>query len=152
MENKEYASFFVKDKNGEPLSIGALKMPVFDHMMQGSDIDYFKGAIKEMVEYAGHDIIIAPEYCFLSKGMPMAEKQKNEILDDIREASKGRDVLVLPGTVVWKNVSKEMRNTSYAIYDGEIIFEYDKRVDGGEKEHAFVNGLKPKFGKKNGCF
>jgi len=59
--------------------------------------------------------------------------------------------MIIPGTFVWHK-GHEMFNTAYILYNGEVIFQYNKMTEGGEKSIASRHNLIPNYGDKLGVF
>ncbi len=119
---------------------------------------YFEDAISRLIDIGGYDILLAPEYSFLSSPF-FTSGRKDEIMEKFAGLSSGKDMLLIPGTIVWqdentsgdKSYNGVLRNTSPIIYDGKVL-EYDKRDDGGEQNMANAFELRAEFGKESGLF
>ena len=98
-----------------------------------------------------YDFIIAPEYSFAPYDTVFDEQQKDTILKRLLTASAGSKTLIIPGTFLWHKKG-ELKNTAYAICDGDIIHVYDKITDGGERWHAIDYQLTYHFGEALGVF
>ncbi len=118
----------------------------------GSDTEYFERAIVELLEKGSQEILLAPEYNFLPITGPVTENEKADMLNRLVSASNGKDTLLFPGTIVWKDDKGKMHNTAPVIYDGELLLEYDKMRDGGEAWIASRHQLTPNYGDKQGTF
>ncbi|MDP6627237.1 MAG: hypothetical protein QGG50_04990 [Methanopyri archaeon] len=78
------------------------------------------------------DILVAPEYTFFS-GRPFTTEEKDELISSMAERTRDRDLLLLPGTYLWCD-GQGLHNTLPLIYGGEVVREYDKKIDGGDQK------------------
>ncbi len=112
---------------------------------QGSDTASFHQSVLETIATLPSEVLLlGPEWSYFPKPFPgklLTEKEKDNFLRDIREATKGkRDLIVAPGTFVWQR-EKKLYNTCFVINNGEIVFAYDKRNNGGDVAIAQRHGL-----------
>ncbi|MFA5887390.1 MAG: hypothetical protein WC852_01630 [Candidatus Nanoarchaeia archaeon] len=94
------------------------------------------------------DILIAPEFFFYD-GTPYTETEKNNALKCIQGMVIKKDMLILPGTIVWQKDGL-MRNSCPIIAEGEVKAEYFKATDGGDSDVALKHGCIYLPGKENG--
>jgi len=100
----------------------------------------------------GLDIITAPEYAFRGKRFyqRLSEKQKDGYLNQIIEASRGKNSLIVPGTFFWEDHLNSF-NTCYVIVNGELksynkinLTQSDTNTsDGKQIRRPFKTGEKP---------
>ena len=116
----------------------------------GSNLEGIITGIRQAVD-AQCTIIVAPEYSFLPSSGPLTVQEYHACVNTLRFMTKGSSVLLIPGTFVWKN-GGVLYNTTCVMYDGEVLFQYQKMRDGGEGVIAEKHGLIPNFGKELGIF
>ncbi|MBI5355738.1 MAG: hypothetical protein HZB68_04760 [Candidatus Aenigmarchaeota archaeon] len=135
--------------NREKLSVAMLPKSTSPY---GSDTEYFEEAIKGLLETNAYDIIVAPEYNLVPREGPVTREDKDSMVERLLEYSRGKDTLLFPGTVVWKDESGLMKNTIPVISNGEVVFEYSKMHDGGEVNLAKYHNLTASYGSVPGRF
>ncbi len=86
--------------------------------------------------------MVAPEYSFYHERPQSQQEYKNEVHELVRKTT-GKKTLLLPGTFIWYYEKDELHSTLPIIHDGHVLLEYDKKLDGGDKEY-----IAEKFGKK----
>lgn len=100
---------------------------------------------------ADYDILTAPEFCF-SRKEPFDEGEKDSLVKRLAEATKDKNVLLVPGTIVWRKGDK-LFNTAYALNDNNVLCEYHKQRNTRDEEaSARALGLKAVEGKHPGVF
>ena len=108
-----------------------LKVGVFNYRTRyGSDVENFHETLLKQIESEKDDIIIAPEFSYSFPDRVMSEKEKKSYVEEIKEATKGKDVLVLPGTFLWYDKEESIHDTAPIISEGEQIKEYHKFTNG----------------------
>lgn len=147
---EDYAAYEIELK-GKKMRVGMIRKKTTSYDAY-NDSDYFEKAIIALLGASRDDIIIAPEYDFLPKAGPMSRKEKDRRLKKLKEASKGKDILLFAGSFIWIDKNGKMHNTAPVIYDGDVLLEYDKRRDGGEWSIAERHKLKAVYGEKPGLF
>lgn len=103
------------------------------------NIDGIDAILTEVIRDIDADIIVAPEYTYttdINKNKPLSEKEKDKFLEKIIKETDGKNKLVIPGTFVWIEENKYLKNATYLLYNGELIGRYDKMRDGGESFYA----------------
>lgn len=120
-------------------------------------IEDHNGLLEEMkicIEKHNLDILLGPEWLFLYKDRLYPKEGKNGLLAKIAEISKGRDTLIIPGTVMWF-AGMGFYNTAPVISNGQILGEYNKKEDGGSSNIAKRRQCKRKEfrpGKEDGLY
>lgn len=102
------------------------------------------------------DILVAPEYFFYF-GKPCTREEFENDLEELVDMSSGKHTLLMPGTFMWDDGNGNVYNTLPIICDGNVILNYDKRTNGGEREilddrfnKTYAPGVKPgRFECKN---
>lgn len=124
----DYERYIIEPKNFEKhLQVGIIK---HETSCLGSDVEYFHNSILKMIELEEDDIIIAPEFDYNFSDKVMGEEEKNLYIEEIKEATEGKDILVFPGTFIWYD-GEYAHNTAPVISDGEQIAECYKYYDCG---------------------
>lgn len=116
----------------------------------GSNIGLIESLILDAASSNKYHVVVAPEYSFLSKNGPISEVTKDKYVEVFRKASEGGK-FIIPGTFVWKQ-DGNMFNTAYVFYDGKVLFNYNKNIDGGELSIANKHSLTPIYGRSPGIF
>jgi len=97
------------------------------------------------------DVLLAPEWFCLPKEGLYNFEDFNFIKKTLEEKTRGRDILLIPGTIGWSD-GKFYRNTATMISNGKTEFVYSKRFSGGDRGLAWRNNLIWRSGKKKGIF
>ncbi|MBI4142112.1 hypothetical protein HY484_04255, partial [Candidatus Woesearchaeota archaeon] len=136
---------------GEQFLVGFVHVQT--KLLGGSLHERIKNKILSTVAKSDYySMIIAPEYSFSRGRNPFNEKEKDKIVERIAEATKSRNALVVPGTIVWHKWDL-LYNTAYAIADGEVLCEYHKqRITVEEDLLAHRNNARFYSGKAPGVF
>lgn len=155
MENKEKISLrtFTLDSllhplKTEPLKVGVLLAETSD---RGSDTQTILTSLVNGCNQRRHDLIVAPEYSFFPCSGPLKESEVQAYLDTLKEAGRHNRTLVIPGTFVWQKEGK-LFNTCFVLYQGEVIHEHHKNIDGGETGIASQYGLVAEWGTTDSLF
>ena len=138
----------LQENNGLAEMLGLTGCPDFfqDDIIYG----YHGNPLDEIVEAANThnpDILIAPEFFFYN-GKPYSEMEKNNAIKFIQGMVKKKDMLILPGTIVWQK-DGYLRNSCPVIAKGDVK-EYCKATDGGDSDVALKHGCIFLPGKENG--
>lgn len=96
------------------------------------------------------DIILGPEY-YLSS-LPLDRQSKETIVEILKELTKGKDTLLIPGSMMWGE-DDSIKNTAFVISDGKVLLEYDKiTLAQSDEMIAGQLGLYPVSGSRKGLF
>ncbi|MDP7079719.1 MAG: hypothetical protein QF415_07510 [Candidatus Undinarchaeales archaeon] len=112
-------------------------------------VSVYEGIIERALD-ADVDVLVAPEYFFLP-GRPLSPKEKDELVSGMAARTKGKDLLLLPGTYVWQD-KEHVHNTLPIIHDGKVVRDYGKMFDGGEADIALAYGREFASGSEDGAF
>lgn len=132
----EIVSYTLNDllmPSGRPVEAGIVAAPINDNKPSEEKITlYLLEASKR------HDIIVGPEYLYWPGYQPLEESELEGYISIFKEASE--KTLIIPGTFVWKKEGR-MFNRCYAFYNGRVIHQHDKTVNGGEDALAELHDL-----------
>lgn len=98
------------------------------------------------------DILVAPELMFYDGKRILSEDEKKSIEARIAQEVSRKDMLVMPGTIMWHNPKEGglVKNTLPVITKGRIIAERMKATDGGCEGIAKEHGLRYARGPEEG--
>lgn len=98
------------------------------------------------------DILVAPEFMFYDGKRILAEDEKKYIEQRIAQEVLNKDMLVIPGSIMWHNPKKGglVKNTAPVISEGRVVAEHIKASDGGCEEIAKKHGLRYARGPEEG--
>jgi len=136
------------------LRVGVMAMPTFHGIPLKMDDPYDKDQVERyltLMESAmdeGLDVLVAPEYAFVP-GRPLSRDEKDGLVGRLAGLTKGRDVLLVPGTYAWVD-DDYLHNTLPLLHDGELVHSYDKKEDGGDGHIAERYGRAFAPGDKSG--
>jgi hypothetical protein len=102
--------------------------------IDGIDTDSIFKEIETAVKSKKYNIIVAPEYTFLSQKGPFSKQELESYFDRLKELSK-EGTLIIPGTFVWYQ-NKNMYNSCFIFYNGKVVHRYDKNHSTHEKDIA----------------
>lgn len=87
----------------------------------------------ELGKKEGLDALIAPEWSLMDGNKEVRAydlQEKEAILAELKEHSKGSRMLIFPGTAVYYT-GRGLRNLLPVVANGKIIYKYNKKLDGG---------------------
>ncbi len=96
-------------------------------------------------------MIVAPEYSYFPMRCLTAE-EKEHYQEELKVLSTGKRTLLIPGSFIWTPDGTTLVNTTSGICNGQVLFEYQKRHNGGESEIAKTLGKSARFGNTPGFF
>ena len=123
----------------------------YDTSINGTKVDSINDVILQLASSGQYDVLVGPEYSFLRSEGPLSELEKDTYLEGMKQATAGKDMLLIPGTIVWKKDGK-MYNTAYVVHNGNVFYEYHKMTDGGSSFIAEKHGLSLHRGEVPGIF
>lgn len=92
------------------------------------------------------DVLIAPEWALMKcprRTSAYTQNGAQKIINRLLKHSKGSDMLIFPGTIVYSSPYGS-RNLLPVIKNGELIYTYHKRTDGGtsnfDAKSRFIQG------------
>lgn len=95
--------------------------------------------IGEHIDKHQLNIFVGPEFLF-ERESPYTENEKNQIIQSLIEYSKGKNVLIVPGTIMWEGEDK-IYNTAPVIANGKLLGEYNKQTAPHETRKGRALGL-----------
>ena len=134
--------------SGNPIRIGLIVMKT---SANGTNVDSINDVILKLTSSGQYDVLVGPEYSFMHFEGPLSEAEKDAYLEGMKQATAGKDMLLIPGTFVWQKDGK-MYNTAYVVRNGNVFYEYHKMTDGGDINIAQKHGLILHQGKVPGVF
>jgi predicted amidohydrolase len=81
-------------------------------------------------------VVVAPEWFFLPKDRLHTQAEVRALREALLTATAGRDVLLVAGTVGYKDARGRYHNTALVIANGALLVGYDKCADGGDADLA----------------
>ncbi len=141
----------VHPQKNEPLKVGIMPNKTSGEGISSENMWCAYNSILSACAQPQLHILVAPEYAFFPSSGPLSASTVQKYLKSFKEASLDHGILLLPGTFIWEKKGK-LYNSCFAIYNGKIIYRYDKYHDGGEFTIARKYGLTPKYGQKLGLF
>jgi len=101
----------------------------------GSALDDLLTLVKEC------DIVAGPEWLFLPQDRLHDTSEKDNLISRLCDATKGQTKLVLPGTIFWHD-GYYAYNTCPIVANGELVGEYHKHYNGGDKNIVINENLR----------
>ncbi len=122
--------------------------PRFDFGYNGDALDTIVSAANRY----NPDILVASEFMFYDGKRILTEDEKNHIESRIASEVQNKDMLVIPGTIMWHNPKEGglVKNTCPVITGGKVIAEYMKASSGGCEGIAKKHGLSYARGSEQG--
>ncbi|MCB9554784.1 MAG: hypothetical protein H6707_01690 [Deltaproteobacteria bacterium] len=135
------------------LEIGMLNCHTDEQVARGNDA--LAGVLAALDAAPNLDVLIAPEWLFVKeiagKVSMLSIAETNAVLDTLAAKTKGRDTLVVPGTIAVSDGTHYF-NRLPVLHNGEQLLTYDKQSDGGDDAFARKNGLSWRAGERRGVF
>lgn len=132
-----------------PLRVAILACATGPH---GDERDSLGAALNVLRQAPELDLLMAPEWFLVAPDGFLSENEFRHVCGELCRATRGRDTLVVPGTIAWKDAQGEYHNTALAISDGQVLLRHDKRIDGEDSDFAASCGCSWRPGKKPGFF
>lgn len=113
--------------------------------------DFLLDTIAWDIQHYDLDILLGPEFLFVFNDRPYPKEKKQALIDRLIEISTLRDVLIVPGTVIWED-EKYFYNDAPVIYNGKLIAEYYKHLGAGTLlRNTVKEGNKSLYEGKDTC-
>lgn len=136
--------------NPDALQIGMLYCKTSSRYVIERPLSKILDAISRRPEL---DMLLAPEWFFVAKDKGFYSPQEFAYIKRrLERATKGLDMLLIPGSIARLDDEGYYRNTSPVISNGETILEYSKRENGSDRWFAEDYKLEWKMGEEEGIF
>lgn len=91
--------------------------------------------ITHLIKDHSLDILLGPEWLFVPENRLYKKEEKENLLGNLVESSKGTGTLIIPGSIMWYD-EQFCYNVAPVISNGKLLGEYHKRLDGGTIDMA----------------
>lgn len=112
-----------------------LKVGIFIAYTPREEQEGLASKITDCINKNSLDVFLGPEWLFVPHNRLYSRQEKEEIITKISEATKEKDTLIIPGSIMWYD-KVSFYNTAPVISGGKLLGEYNKRLDGGTTELA----------------
>ena len=131
-------------KEVPPLKVAALEVETGTEHKVSDPLGLLKKTLEAQSE---SDVVIAPEWLFVSKERFYSEKEFQALTQELTKLSEGSTRLLLPGTIAWVDKEGGYHNTALALSEGKVLHKIDKAHDGDDIDFAKKHGAHYARGK-----
>ncbi|MBR9692725.1 hypothetical protein GOV07_02205 [Candidatus Woesearchaeota archaeon] len=103
--------------------------------------------IRTLMNANQFDVVLGPEYAFQGANGPLSAELYENMLEELRMQSMGKDAIIAPGTFLWYN-DNTLYNSAPVFYDGDLVAEHHKHSASDDQRLAHNLGLRATSGSR----